>query len=214
MAENPLAVGDVVEARTVWWMDNQLGVNTFHWQVSAVVNATIEGVLSAFEGATGLAVGSLASANAEYRGMQFRRVQPNPTAMFVSKEAMPANGGLPGTDLPTQVSTIVKKRTAHAGPTGRGRNYFPFPTTHLLGTEGNVDLAVAGPIFDGTIKPALFEPMVVIDFQTNDGVVFEPGVWSRRTTAFHPITQTELNEYFATQRKRGDFGKQNPKPVL
>lgn len=110
--------------------------------------------------------------------------------------------------LPRQSAGIVTWRTSLVGKRYRGRTYFPFPST--LHCES-----------DGTPTPGykvLLEDVIDV-FAQNEvltgaggSVTWRTSVYSRINQGSYPVQSGTARDKFATQRRRGSYGKANSLP--
>lgn len=105
-------------------------------------------------------------------------------------------GTSPTPQLPTEVALVVSLRTASASKSGRGRFYWPGPSTALLTFQGR---------FDGSAQTAwvAFFATYLAPF-TEGAVDFDAVVASEVQQALRPVVQVRLGDVFDVQRRRRD----------
>jgi hypothetical protein len=153
-------------------------------------------------------VGLLAN-NARYVGVALQRLSPLPLSVVITDNTNQANGTGGANELPLQVSGIVTLKTNLAGRANRGRMYIPFPPVAAQGTDGHptngyvtaVDTLAAIAILPQTVGTA------------PNQVVLTPVVYHKRLNTTTDITDKVARQRWATQRRRGDYGKPNPIPI-
>ena len=114
------------------------------------------------------------------------------------KTPMTSGGG--SSTHPFQTSIVTSLRTAHPGPSGRGRLYWPatgiaMTSSTLRAASGSVDGAVTA------VKTYLSALEAAIEV-TLTGVAL--CVWSRKNGALYPVNQLQMGDVLDTQRRRRD----------
>jgi hypothetical protein len=143
-------------------------------------------------------------ANARYSGCSVQVVLPvrRPLALSI-------NGIGPGTGanslLPTQVTGIISKKTQLATRKGRGRIYPGFPDSGFADADGNMTNAGYGVL--GAIAAAWPLVDVVVVGGSSSTIVAEVG--NSHYVASEDIILFLHEQMFATQRRRGNFGRKN-----
>lgn len=205
------AAFDVLEVRYVVALQNQVGINVFHWGVDSNVGtgATFQTAINTLEAAMAAAYKACISTSARYQGAGLRRVSPSvPTAEFVSVAT--AGMGTGGANfLPKQISGILTKRTTLAGRRGRGRVYVPFPYAAANDTDGTPLAAYMTAL--GTLATAFALPNRVVGVGGNT-TSLSPVVYQRGPKLTNVITSITTNDKWASQRRRGDYGRANIPP--
>lgn len=121
--------------------------------------------------------------------------------------------GSNGETLPMQVAGIVTLKTLTPGRRGRGRAYIPFPGE--MGNDGTLsapapnaaylaNLVLLGNDFDSVVLPGVTVPGNTI---TLAGAIFH-----RSTTTFTDIVGITAQAKWATQKRRGSYGRPNADP--
>jgi hypothetical protein len=120
----------------------------------------------------------------------------------------PFTGEIPGGIVPSQVAIVIRKMTAVVGRGGRGRVYFPFVSTTLVTTSGELDPEALGNV------QAFAQNLIMYTGFTEGGIscTLEPILLHREPL---PLTWTVIEEQslssrLGTQRRRGDYGRPNP----
>jgi len=146
------------------------------------------------------------AADTAWRG-QFRACIPSEGNYFGTHVSLHASGvvydaasaaasqaGLAsGDQLPDYAAVVIRKRTGHAGKTGRGRWFIGcvpegLTNTNILTTGGTGDYS--------DLATALFTPLV------SDGFNWMPNLYSRKDNALYEILVTQVMTYLRTQRRR------------
>lgn len=205
-----LALGDVVRLRVASYTANQQGINVIHYRVSTSNGSgqTDLQVATAIDSNLESRYKAVLSVAARYRGVSVQKIRPLPVAFPQVVVANDGVGTVAGDMLATQVSGIVTSITNLAGPKYRGRVYIPFPGEGSSDANGIPTNAYVGNIDD--IGDELFSPLS-IGVAPND-IVLQPVIFHRATNTFTDITGWVSRQKWATQRRRGSYGKTNPTP--
>lgn len=212
-------IGDVLEVRNVCLNSHhdQIGVNVLHYRVTA--QGTFTPTLA--EIAANLRpvfadIYTLCMANeCRYSGVGVKNM-----AAPATEEHVASVGGIFGNEglneFPSQISRLVSIKTGFAGPGHRGRIYVPFPSTNSANSEGNmsasgitsIQLFAAGFPLTKTITSGANSVTIVLGVlrRIAGGVALPPGT-------IDLAIQLVPKFLFATQRRRGDYGRINPLPV-
>jgi len=154
--------------------------------------------------------------NALYVGSNIQNLQGGPPYELPwGTNANQANGTGGATPLPAQVTGIYGTTSEFTGPAYRGRSYVPFPTSEFV-TAGpppipsNAYLTLLGllalqftgllPIASGGVTVTV--QWILVQFSVG-GAVF----------SYTPLTGFKLPQRWATQKRRGDYGRTNPMPT-
>lgn len=204
-----LAVNDIIQVRVGCYTSDQAGINTIHYRVSntngdsatdgefgVVINS---GIRSLYE--------SLLGVGAFYRGVSVQRVAPG-TRNIPALTIDPIEGSVEGGLLPRQCSGLIKFRTELAGPRYRGRIYIPFPAEDSNFLEGEPGIAYIADLED--LGEFFASTHLVGDGQ--NGATLVPILYHRDLGTWTDIVDAIAVPSWATQRRRGAFGKQNPRP--
>jgi hypothetical protein len=219
----PLAVGYPVRCRvwtTTTGAGGQAAVNTEHYLVASVgaTPATDLDVATTLDSIVENEYKVLMTGIAEYRGVQAQILNTIPPYLaFYAEQFTIANAGA-GTAgtvaLPGQVCGIGSYQTLQAGRAFRGRVYIPFPDVaddngggsptnsyitrlNLLVSSLSVGLSVAVAGRTATLV------RVLLHRKNKAGTTPTPT----------PILSFETTQGWATQRRRGSFGRQNRSPI-
>jgi len=206
-----LANGDLIEARVVT-KDASGGenLNVYHYLISSVAASCLDTDFAVvFDAMAAPLYKQVMSSNCFYDGVQVaiinRPIQPAPVASAAHSGA----GTVAPTSAPTQVAGIISWVTALAGPRFRGRNYIGnlwatavtaagFPTAGYLTLIGNLASGVA--TFNSVVNGGRSCSCAL-------------GIVHRITNAFTAVVSFLLPAKFATQRRRGNYGKNRTPPI-
>jgi hypothetical protein len=220
MATNILA-GDLVALRVFCTSQEQASVNTFHYGVTEVGSGsgTDLDMAEAFDTLIAGAYQDILCTTASYNGVQAQIILRDPTTIFMPASVSSTVGAGPGlvsgNELPRQVCGLISWKTALAGRKNRGRTYFPFPPVSFdtgLGVPSSTAQGLYGAIstlaFDFVSLPASGLHFQLSLFHRN----FPAGTPPIPST-YDPIVAATQVDKWATQRRRGSYGRANVSPI-
>jgi len=190
---------------------SQVGINVFHMQLRASVGSVPITSLSA---ANSLSLflssyyADLLDSSARFAGVS---VQDFPARHYMPSWSTSGNsfGTVVGNDVPTQLSGLIGWRTNRAGPKGRGRSYIPFVSATSVTASGGVAAGYKAAL--DAMGTALSGEFTVASGGTNYlwslEIVDNKGLGDR-----YLVESGVGRDSFATQRRRGDFGRMNSLP--
>lgn len=206
-----MAVNDVWQVSFVCGTPTQLSFNVRHYRTSFQVGGPVGTLAVATRFATlfNAAYKALLSSSANFLGVVAQKIRPLPMTVALSNNTGAGVGEATGDLLPKQVAGIITIKTALAGRRFRGRLYVPFPAE----VDSTVAAAPTGSYITrlGTLAFALLANVVVTDMTFSE--TMNPIVFSRKFELFTPVVDFVAKGVWATQRRRGDFGRLNP-PIL
>jgi hypothetical protein len=218
---NPILANSVVLIRAYCTQAGQTSVNSFYYLCTA--NGAAPGLDSdaAVNAEASLApvFKAIMTNNATFRGVTAQIVQPPPLPTAAPSTALAGVGTAGNTALPAQTCGIIHWPTPLAGRRGRGRTYLPFPdnadnpnasppvpSAAYVGRANAVAAAVIGLISFGlgarssTVQLALYRRP-------------RPHAVPPVSYAVTPMLAGSAEAKWATQRRRGDFGRLNSSPI-
>lgn len=197
------ALNDIVQVKVVCACQNQLGVNVLHYKcVTFTGPGPTDSVLLHDIGVLiAPTIPPLIADEANLLGLTLRRVWPvlDPTALDPSFAAV-GTGGLQV--LPKQVSGIITKIGVAVGRHSRGRVYVPFPSEDSSDTFGHPNAAYLAALdnYGSAINTSM------ISF----GSTWLPVIYNRQIPPNSVVMNAwRSNAAWATQRRRGDYGRTN-----
>jgi len=218
MAYKPV-INDVLELKIWSVQGSQAAVNTIHYKVPTAPitgGATDAEIILAMEAFIAPLMKAILANTATYKGCSIQAIYPKPPKVYQYSTAGQGVGTAGAIALPTQASGIAFVQTAKAGPAFRGRVYWPFPAAADNETTG---LPTAGYLTrEGNLVAALFQDETVVG--GTGTTVLRPVIFHRKankgatTTAngTDDITASGTEKKWATQKKRGIFGRPNVTP--
>jgi hypothetical protein len=213
-----VAVGDLYKHRIFCYSGNQVAINTRYFipTLNSGAAVTEQQLITAMDIVHAAAYKPAMHNLAQYIGSDIQNIQVGPPYPIQIAASANTGNGTGGADpLPQQVSGIYTVTTDKTGRGFRGRAYIPFPSTAFVTIAtpplmsaayqalltsianefvGSVTIGVAGSSYDlnwcirHSAPPAL-----------------------RGTT--EETVSFKVGSNFATQRRRGDFGRTNTVPV-
>jgi hypothetical protein len=208
-----LQSGDVVQFR-VWSSDSeQAAVNTFHYLCIAPPVGTVTDFDAAVEFDTVIAANLKAMLynGAVYNGVECRVVNRLPLSIFQVGNAGTGAGTAGAVGMARQDAGLTGWTTALAGPGNRGRTFWPFPSV-----TDNQGLGVPTAGYQGK-QNTIVGTLIGLNLLHNVAVTATIAVAMvvRRKGAFPPVTITSATDRgrWATQRRRGSYGRVNVSPI-
>lgn len=209
-----MAVNDIIELRVFITFGQQTSINVRHLRVHQLIAAPeppYADVAGHYSNLLGPLYRPLLATGASYRGTGARRIFPKPPAVEQFSVLQQGAGSVTGDVLPPQTTSLITLRTADAGRRFRGRIYVPFP--------GEADNS-----FNGTPSAAYISLLGnLASFFTQDQTITVGGGSALyRHVIYHrvgltppdtAITSTVARTVWATQRRRGGFGRPNASPI-
>jgi len=211
MPGTPFGLADILEVKAYNWASGQLGLNVGHFIVTGLTSGTptTAALAAEMDGPFATAYKPAMSFNADHIGIGVRLLDP--TVSYPEWQNGDSAG--PGTDtgdmMPTAICGIITKKTAIIGRAGRGRVYVPFPSEMRNSDDGHptagytVLLNAVASLWCAVWTPTI--PTVV-------GLELSPIVFHRASFTSDLITGSISRSLWATQHRRGDYGKGNPRP--
>lgn len=208
-----LAVNDTIEIKLYSFCRDQLGINVLHYRVTGGTNlTTVDGVQAADfafdQFATVLT--NLMSDSADFVGTSFQKVRPAPATLAFFSTAASVPGAIVGDVLPLQSTGLITKRTDSIGRANRGRVYIPFPPESLNDAAGLPTLGYVNGL--DTLAEKIMGPINVGTITDPFSITLAGVVYHRSAGGSTLITTTVSRRKWATQRRRGSYGKPNVNP--
>lgn len=206
------ALNQIWQLRVACYITGQAAINTFHYKVGALNGAPKDvDVIDVFDNALAPLYKTLLNANAHYRGVSLSRVFPAPRTKPVVRVVNDGPGVVAGDLLPSQVCGIISATTDFAGPKYRGRAYIPFPgeVDNLVGAVPTATYVASAQLLANKVFGQWLGIGLVAG--VND-VTLDPVIFHRTGATSDLITGSKSKAAWATQRKRGAYGRLNPIP--
>lgn len=214
MAGQNVDVGDVVVTQIVCSQpsEQQVAITNRFWEVTALAgtgDVSFNDIAGAMEAlvATNLLV--LLQNDARYEGVRVRRVYPPNNDQWAASTALADNGSAGATGLASQTCGLIQFKGPFLGKHAEGRMYIPFPST-----SSNQGTGVPTSTYQANAA-TFAAPLVVPHTISGSGsrtAALSPGLWDRVNSRLTQITQTTPSTSWATQRRRGMYGRTNKLP--
>lgn len=207
-----MAIGDIFEIRTVCTMGDQTSITVNHLRsisTTGAVATTSTAVASRVSTLTHTAFKGVLVADATFYGISATRVYPTlgPFGFSIAD----AGAGTFGADAgPRQVAGVLAKSSNLGGATGRGRMFLPFPAASATDTASGHPTSTyrtAGAAIGTAYLTAI---VVTVGAGTE---TFEWIIYNRALPLLSPpVTGGVTRAKWATQKRRGDYGRPNTPP--
>lgn len=210
-----LAVGNIVTFR-IWCTDaEQASVNTLRYQVISQTGSggTLLQAATAFDAGISAIMTTLLNNNAEYKGVQaYVNQVPLPAPAVSTTGTGFGTGG--ANAMSRQTAGLIGWKTNFAGPAFRGRMYIPFPSTSEDAVGGvpstvyttDLDNFATALISFGTVGSGgntSTLQFVIAHTVGKSGIRPAPSV----------IASGAGTGKWATQKRRGSYGRANSSPI-
>lgn len=207
--------GDYFSVQLIARHGDQIAMNTFLYSIGTVIGTiSDQQCIDAVSVQIGPHLKACMSAEAEYRGAVGQLETGLNIYQRVYSIMQQGAGGVAGEPLPRQIAGLITRRGEFAGRHHQGRIYVPFPSESSNDpTLGRPSIGYAALIgtYAGdmytTVTPALGGSSAILTpyyrYQTGT---------PPNTFAF-PYVSSQARDYWATQRRRGDFGAKNVSPI-
>jgi hypothetical protein len=210
--------GGIYKLRTFCYSGNQVGINT-RYLIPILVSGspqTEQTLVNNLDGTLAPLYKPMLFNGASYIGCDLQYVSglpPYEVQLVSFSNTGIGTGG--ASALPSQVSGIYTLRTSRAGRGYRGRSYIPFPPAAAT-TNGPPPLMTSTYQINLT---ALATQVTGVSTMSTGGALYDldwcilhqsPSDVKGTTT---PITGFQVGSLWATQKRRGDFGRVNPLPT-
>ena len=207
-----VVIGDVLRSAVYCQAYNQVSVNTRDWQVTQIVGTSTlwsTDITIGLDQSFASLMKPMLSAFSTYYGVQLYK--RTPVGAAPRPDGTHANAG-PGTasgnNLPTQTCGLISLYSMVLGPSGQGRFYMPFPAvshseTNATPTASYLNLLAALGYFLSTPETYVNAGVSI----TLTPCLYQPGGAPPRE-----IEEYIARDAWATQRRRGSYGKGNKVP--
>lgn len=211
----PIFPGDVLLAQFVVHAvpSQQVSISNRYYKVGIVI---VPGVVTFGDVATDLDTfmagvwKALLYNSAFYHGCRVRRMLPANTDAWETSTAGGGAGTAGAVALPTQTAGLVRLKTAHLGKHGEGRIYVPFPAAADNITDG---VPRVGYISAAVALGGRMSTQRIIVGGTGGQIAVTPIITSPPAfTTQYDVTDSGAADAWATQKRRGSFGRFNVPP--
>lgn len=216
---NPVVVnGDTVLLSVVCYDDEQVSINRFGYLISGVAGGTLtlQDCVDTLDAPASTQWKGMINNQATYRGVMGSLFIGNRLTPFRSTIAN-AGPGTAGADaLPRQTCGMFTKVSAVPGPAGRGRVYVPFPAVadNGAGPIPNAGYMTRLGVMAGVLKAPLGVSVGPVTATMTPVIVRYPRPSATPPVVFRtiPWADATARQKWATQRRRGSYGRPNVLP--
>lgn len=207
-----IVIGGVVRHVMYNTIAGQVSVTKRDWQLTSITGgSTISSgsVVADFDVLFGALFADCMSADAQYYGSQLYYQTPTGPRPRPSTSKAGATIGVDVSPLlPTQTCGLISLYSDILGKTGQGRVYVPFPAVSTQDTNGTPK-----PLYL-TVLTALATNLVGTRGVTDGAVTgtFTPVLYVPGGAPPKPLLHYIVRDAWATQRRRGSFGRLNSTP--
>jgi hypothetical protein len=209
----PLVLNDVVVAVLVQTYPGQIALTVRYWQVSVktgVGAVTYDDAAKKLDDDFSQPYKDVMCNTAGWYGVQLRVSRPTNNSGWAYSKANVGAGTAGATPMSTQTTGLIHLSTDWFGKTGAGRIYLPFPSVSDTSADGT---PTAGYATRAQAIQDLFESgTTVIGLDGVSTVFLKAVVFNPVTNNPLAITTTRLADAWATQKRRGSFGRLNHLP--
>lgn len=213
-----ITVNSYYKHRTFCYQGNQVGINVRYLKIvtAAGVPVTETAFITTLDTLFATLYKPWLSTTGTYVGSDIQDITGTlPFPVQVGSNANNGPGTQAGQPLPAQVSGLIKTQTMFTGRGYRGRCYIPFPASQWVQTGpppvvSAAGIAVLTAIADatfGTLPLTVAGNVITYQWLLRHGNL--PGVLGTYTPLINAIP---VNSW-ATQKRRGDYGRTNPMPT-
>jgi len=213
-----MTVGNIYKHRVYCYFGDQVGINTRYFQVGAIAGPAVSEL--AFIAVQDIIFAALykpaLTDGAEYIGSDIQNITVGPPYPLQSGTSANQGNGTGGTlPMGAQVSGLISTRTAMSGPAFRGRSYIPFPSADS--TDATAP-AFPNAAYSAQLQLIANAALGTVGYTIGGGTVsvtwviyhYQPAALRALPT---PITAAFPTGSYATQKRRGNYGRLNPSPV-
>lgn len=217
---SPLSTNGLYQCRAWTLQAEQAAVNTVYYLVlSQAGTPTTDADLAInFEALVAPQYKALISTDAQFRGVQVTLTNPAPGVPVPATQfsnLLVGAGSASPPDCPRQVSGIIQWTTNFSGKRFRGHLYFPFPTVGNVQTDGVPTAAYQTSLSNfansliafTTVQNGPHTGTATVAMYLHHRAGISP------TPLATPITGKVVPGKFATQRRRGSYGRPNSSPI-
>lgn len=205
-----LVINEGLEVSAFSQFFEQAGIDVFHYTVLSLTGSpSAQAVTDELSSSIGPAYAAWLTSSGTFVGLKMRELTPTPAAPVYSTTAI--IDGLGGGPIPRQLAGLITKRANIAGPRGIGHIYAPFPGADMMDGER---LSIAGRTILTSLSTAIIGAPGDLVVAVGGGVsaTLRPVIRGQPAGVFRTITEKNVSSQFATQRRRGFYGRPNALP--
>lgn len=209
-----MAVGDVWQVKVYCRSGGQTAINVRHFRVASQngTGATGLQVATFFDGLAATVYKAAISGLTEYRGVGAQQIKPTPPGLEWLSATLSGAGSGGASLLPEQVCGIITLNTGLAGRANRGRVYVPFPAEDKNSDTLAIPAAAYITLLDG-VRLFWTTTRDVPDAVSANRSQLIPVIYHRAGGTTTDIVGGASRAKWATQRRRGNYGRPNVSPI-
>lgn len=207
-----VVIGGVVRHVVYCTYPGQVATNKRDYQLVSITGGSqivSTDILTQLDNNLALAYKNCMTSDATYYGSQLyyqTPVGPKPRPESTTGNQGPGNDA--GEALPLQTSGLISLYTDTLGKSGQGRVYVPFPSVDSQGTDSTPDNLYLVDL--NALRAVLVQPFNVISGGATG--TFVPVLYVPGGVPPKQIINGIARDGWATQRRRGNFGRTNSAP--
>lgn len=193
----------------------QIGINTIYYLVTSLAGTVTDQMCAAqISTVTSPFYKNLMGTNAMFSGVgvsiMFGTGLTQQTSQYFTN-ADSGVGTVASNQTPLQASYVISLKTGLASRHGRGRIYPPFPPSSFATADGL--MTAAGQVALQLLAAQIQTPVAVVSGANTATLTPTVRGVTGGLAAFVTVQQAVGRQAFATQRRRGQFGRLNLPPV-
>jgi hypothetical protein len=208
-----IADGDIIKCTfVVQGLDGQVALPSIYYQGGFVSGSggTIADLIGQLDVIAGTDLLAIMANAAAYRGVLGQRIFPLPITVRETDSGSAGNGTGGATLAPMQAAPVIGWETPLAGPSQRGRFYVPF----MPGDKVNVTTGELAVLYHGAVQTFANDLVTVAIAGTGGNqTVVNQVIWHRNLLNADIISAGVARFKIGTQKRRGNYGKQNLSPI-
>lgn len=188
----------------------QTALNVLHYEVTAKTTTgyDLDDGAAAITAIFKAPYQQLLSSQASYYGATSQRIEPpDADTMYGFKNI--GVGFQTGDMLPRQTCGLISWKTDKAGRRGRGRTYIPFPPE----IKNEADSRPSDGYVEDVQDLATLMKTITLSDEVGD-VTLRLQIYHRDLHTWRQVAARTVKKKWATQRRRGSFGRPNPPPEV
>jgi hypothetical protein len=205
-----LVIGDVAQVRIYCTYKDQTAINIRHYVCTASEGIGIYQADLADYLVNRFAVPyqNCLTFDAKFFGVDVQRINKTPDPLPEHSTTQPVAGLTGTTPNASQICGLVTLMTRYAGRGFRGRAYIPFPDVLSCENSGRPTPDYVDAL--KVIGAAMIQPISIATGP--DGGDFQPALYHHKDDSFTFLADYRANAKWATQRRRGAYGRVNVAP--
>lgn len=205
-------VGDIIRSLCIFKDNLQLAVLRQDHRITATTlgGVTLDDIALRMDGVTATPARTIIPLTCEYRGIVVESVSF--PAVLPGNSIVGYGFGITGSTPASHVtSRTVTKITLLRGRSFRGRFYLPFPPIDYydLGNDGE-PTAASNADYTAFVTAWCFSNSVTVGPASSS---WTPVVYSKKLATSQDVLTFRLNDKWASQHRRGDYGRTNLSPI-